>query len=164
MGKCNPKMTQRMIHEPVSVEFLELYVSISKNWDLQSILTPSSTRLWALSKNTNKTSDNSRTSEAGLLWPWIQVGSSQMSNDSSQPFDCIHTSLTWEVREILWLAGCGQSTLVLQCLERGSWGLPLALQANQILLYDPWADSYLHIIFALQALSAPFMAQDPTQP
>lgn len=39
----------------------------------------------------------------------------------------------------------GRSTLVLQCLERGPWGLPLALQANQILLYDPWADSYLHI-------------------
>lgn len=116
-----------------------------KNWDLQSILTPSSTKLWPWAKIQIKLVIIQELLRQVSFDPRSRLGSFQMSNDSSRPVGCIHTSLTWEVREILWLQAEGRSTLVLQCLERGPWGLPLALQANLILLYDPWADSYLHI-------------------
>lgn len=52
--------------------------------------------------------------------PRSRLGSSQMSNYSSQPFGCSHTSLTWEGSEILWLAGWGQEQFGASMLREGT--------------------------------------------
>lgn len=75
MGKCDPKKTQQMIQSETCVGWVsELYVFIFQELGFTKHSDTFIYKAMALSKNTNKTSDNSRTSEASLLWPQIQTG------------------------------------------------------------------------------------------
>lgn len=114
--------------KPVSAEFLSFMSLYFKNWDLQSTLTPSSTRQWPWAKIQIKLVLIQGLLRGGVSFdPGSRMRSSQMSNYSRQPPGCIHTGLTWEASEILWLAGRGRGTLGLHYSGEGKLRSALGL-------------------------------------
>lgn len=144
--------TKRFKVKPVSAEFLRFRSLYFKNWDLQSILTPSSTRQrpWA------KIQIKLVLIQELLRWvsfdPGSRIGSSQMSNYSCQPLWCIHTVLIWEASERL--AGRGQKHSGASLLREGG---PEVCPWPCWLTWPCWVatmQTHIYIYLALHALSA----------